>query len=148
MSNETTTIIEVNGVKMEVDLRQARVVHENLRVGSKVKVLEKGGYSGPTVYAGVVVGFELFHDFPTIIVAFVKTGYSNPGIEFAYINSKSAEKWDMVPSMDDDLPVQKGDILSHFDREIEKKRAEMGDLEAKRDFFLRHFNHYFSDAAA
>ena len=146
--NTETTIVEINGVKMEVDLRQARIVHENVRVGTKVKILEKGGYGGPAVYAGVVVGFEGFRDLPTIIVAYVKTGYSSPGIEFAYINTKSAEKWDMVPSLDDDLPVQKADVLSHFDREIEKSHATIQDLSAKRDFFLRHFNRYFTEQVA
>ena len=141
--NTETTIIEINGVKMEVDLRHAKIVHQNIRVGSRVKLLEKGGYGGPTVFPGVVVGFEPFTDLPTIIVAYVKTGYSAPGLEFAYINAKCAEKWDMVPSMDDDLPVAKGDVLAHFDREADKKRAELHDIEAKRDFFLRHFNRYF-----
>ena len=108
--NTETTIIEINGVKMEVDLRHAKIVHQNIRVGSRVKPPEKGGYGGPTVFPGVVVGFEPFTDLPTIIVAYVKTGYSAPGLEFAYINAKCAEKWDMVPSMDDDLPVAKGDV--------------------------------------
>lgn len=144
MSTETT-IIEINGVKMEVDLRQARIVHENVRVGTKVKILEKSGYGGPTVYPGVVVGFECFRDLPTIIVAYVNTGYSSPGIAFAYINAKSAEKWDMVPSIDDELPVAKSDVLAHFDREIEKALATQQDLAAKRDFFLRHFNRYFAE---
>lgn len=138
------TVIEVNGVKMEVDLRTARVVHQNLRVGSKVKILDKGNsYGGPTVHAGVIVGFEPFTDLPTIVVAYVKTGYNSEGLSFAHINSKSADRWDLVPSIDDELPIAKADVLAHFDREIAKTEAALNDIRSKRDFFLRHFQLWF-----
>lgn len=142
-----TTIIEVNGVKMEVDLRHAKIIHTNIRVGSKVKVLAKGGYGGPEVYPGVVVGFEPFTDLPTIIVAYVKNSYSSAELLFAYVNSKSADKWDLVPAVDDELPLNKADILTCFDRDIAKRQTEIADFEAKRDFFLRNFNTYFALAA-
>lgn len=35
-----TTIIEINGVKLEIDLRHAKRI-DNLRVGDTVKVLRK-----------------------------------------------------------------------------------------------------------
>lgn len=50
------TIIEVNGVKLEVDLRTARRIDE-IRIGDRVKVLIKG-YSDYKVHAGTVIGFE------------------------------------------------------------------------------------------
>jgi hypothetical protein len=142
------TIIEVNGVKMEVDLRHARIVHENIKVGSKVKLLVKNDYSGPVVYAGVVVGFEPFDSLPTIIVAYVKEGYTEAGLYFAHVNAKSADKYDMVPSLDDELPIKKEDVLAQFDRKIERARAELESHEAQRDYFLRHFNRYFDRATA
>ena len=37
MENENKRIIEVNGVKMEIDLRQAKVI-DNYKVGDYVKV--------------------------------------------------------------------------------------------------------------
>lgn len=140
------TIVEINGVKMEVDLRHAKIVHENLRVGTKVKVLAKSDYSGPNVYAGVIVGFEPFPSLPTIIVAYMDTGY-NGGLKFAHVNSKSADKWELVPSIDDELPIAKGDVLAQFDRQIEQKEGELRELQSKRDFFLRHFNTYFEHFA-
>src|SRR5690606_10723845 len=140
------TIVEINGVKMEVDLRHAKVVHENLRVGTKVKVLAKSDYSGPNVYAGVIVGFEPFPSLPTIIVAYMDTGY-NDGLKFAHVNSKSTDKWELVPSIDDELPIAKGDVLAQFDRQIEQKEGELRELQSKRDFFLRHFNTYFEHFA-
>jgi hypothetical protein len=140
------TIVEINGVKMEVDLRQAKIVHENLRVGTKVKVLVRSDYSEPQVWPGVIVGFEPFPSLPTIIVAYMDTSYSG-GLKFAHINSTSSKKYELVPSVDDELPIAKEDVLSRFDRDIEKKEAELGDLKAQRAFFLRHFNTHFEQFA-
>jgi hypothetical protein len=143
-----TPIIEVNGIKMEVDLRHSKVIHQNIRVGTKVKILAKGAYGGPEVYPAVVVGFEPFTDLPTIIVAYVKAGYASADLQFAYVNSKSADKWDLVPSVDDELPINKADVLAVFERDITKKRNEISDMESKRDFFLKHFDKYFVPAEA
>jgi hypothetical protein len=145
MENQTT-IIEINGIKMEVDLRHAKIVHQNVRVGTKVKILAKGSYGGPEVYPAVVVGFEPFTDLPTIIVAYIKASYGNAELQFAYINSKSADKWDLVPSVDDELPINKADVLTIFNRDITKKENEIADIAAKRDFFLKHFDKYFVQA--
>lgn len=141
-----TTIIEINGVKMEVDLRRAKIVHSNLRVGSKVKVLVKGAYDGPKVWPGVIVGFDAFKDMPTITVAYVTSSYASAELCFAHINSKSAEKFEIVPAHDDDLPVERGFVLEAFAREIDKKRREIEDIEAKRDYFTRMFGVYFDKA--
>lgn len=140
---QTTTIIEINGVKMEVDLRKAKIVHDNLRVGSRVKILVKSSYGSPEVYPGIVAGFEMFPSLPTITVAYLTGGYESSGLNFAAVNAKTADKYEIVPSIDDDLPVKKGDVLQRIEREIEKKRADIADLESKRAFFLRHFDEYF-----
>lgn len=140
------TIIEINGVKMEVDLRRARVVHDNLRIGSKVKILAKSGYGGPSVYPGVIVGFDAFATLPTITVAYVVHSYASAELKFAAINAKSAETYEMVPSQDDDLPVERGFVMEAFARQIDTKRREIEDIEAKRDYFARMFGVYFSRA--
>lgn len=142
---DTKTVIEINGVKMEVDLRHAKRI-DTLVVGSKVKLLIKeSGYSSVSnnVYSGVVVGFEPFQDMPTIIVCYLDLGYQETTLKFAYINDKSNDKYDLIVSIDDELPVQKQDVLSRIDREIEKKKVEIEDLERKRDYFLKHFTQYF-----
>ena len=63
----TKKIIEINGVKMEVDLRHATQIHTEIKIGSKVKVLHKQ-HGGQNIYHGVVCGFENFVDLPTIEV--------------------------------------------------------------------------------
>ncbi len=148
MSNETQ-IIEINGVKMEVDLRYAKRV-DRMVVGSRVKLLtteNQYGTKSNKVYPGVVVGFEPFTDLPTIIVAYLDIDYSGANLKFAYINTGSKEKYDIILSVDEELPIQKADVLGKLDRDIEKKREEIADLELKRNYFLSHFNRYFEPAA-
>lgn len=140
-------IIEINGIKMEVDLRHAKRI-DHMVVGTKVKLLAKGNsYSSTEVHSGVVVGFEPFESLPTIIVCYLKVDYSSAELKFAYINKETADKYEIVVSVDDELPIAKRDVLAKIDRELEKKRAEIEDMERKRDYFLRHFNTYFEASA-
>ena len=137
------TVVEVNGIKLEVDLRYAKRI-DTLRVGSKVKVLVKSDYAEPDVHTGVVVGFEPFESLPTVIICYLKVSYSAASLEFAYVNSKSGKKYDIIVAVDDDLPVKKADVLAQMDVEVEKKRQEIAEIERKRAYFLQHFNAYFS----
>ena len=143
--NKETTIIELNGVKLEVDLRTAKRV-DTLRVGDRVRLLEKSTYSSEvTVHHGIIAGFEPFPSAPTIIVAYLKQSYRETTIEFVYLNpnSEDAKKWEIVPSIDNDLPVNKEDVVASINRKIEGKLAEIQDLERQRDYFLREFGKYF-----
>lgn len=146
--NENMHTIEINGVKLEVDLRTAKRI-DTFAIGTKVKLLrKKTPYQDMKVFPGVIVGFEPFDSLPTIIVAYMDVDYSNAKLEFAHINAASGEKWDLIASIDDDLPVQKQDVLSRMDREIEVKRNEIAEIERKRDYFLSHFNRYFERESA
>jgi len=142
-----TTVIEINGVKLEVDLRSARRI-DTLRVGDRVKLLEKTSYGGPIVHHGVVAGFDPFPSQPTIIVAYLKLNYSESTIEFAYLNATpgAENKFELVASIDHELPVEEGEIVAKMDREIAKKQAEIADLERKKKYFLDCFGAYFPEA--
>ena len=137
------TIIEINGIKMEVDLRHAKRI-DNFKVGSKVKVLLKK-YSTHEVKHGVVVGFDAFDKLPTIIVAYLDISYSECKLEFAYINS-ATEDTELVLSIDDELPINKADLLKTFSKEKIKLQESMDEIDRKEAYFLRHFNQYFNDA--
>lgn len=148
-----TQIIEINGVKMEIDMRHAKVMQENIRVGTRVKLLMReslygSGNKTTKVFPGVVVGFEPFKDLPTIIVCYLEHSYSEANLKFAYVNSDSQEKYDMIVSVDDELPIAKADVVSKIEREVDRKREEIADLEMKRDYFLRHFNRWFEATAS
>lgn len=143
-----TTIIEINGVKMEVDLRHATVVHNNLRIGSKVKLLAKSTYGGNQIYSGVIVAFDAFPSAPSITVAYVKTGYGTDSpLQFAVVNTAEKCEWEMVPSLDDELPIRREQVLEQIDRAIEEADAKGATLRKQRDYFLRMFGTYFGDIA-
>ena len=76
MSEQEKTIIEVGGVKLEVDMRYARRV-DTLRVGDRVKCLVKKYGNTHETYPGVVVGFEPFPSLPSIVVAYLDTSSYN-----------------------------------------------------------------------
>lgn len=145
--SKTTTVIEINGIKMEVDLRQAKRV-DRFQIGTKVKLLEKSDYGdGHEVHHGVIAGFEPFETLPTIVVAFLKIDYSEAKIKFAYINSsdKSKKKWEIVPSLDTTLALEKSDVLKKMDRAISEAEAQVEDLVMKKNYFLQNFGQYFAD---
>lgn len=143
MSESTKTTIEINGVKFEVDMRHATLI-DTLRVGDRVKVLVKK-YDGYAVHAGTVIGFESFKTLPTVIIAYLAIGYGYAGVTFLYFNAQTKET-EVVKAIDEDsLELNKGEVLRTMDSEIEKKRAEVADLLAKREFFLANFKAYFPE---
>lgn len=143
MSESAKTTIEINGVKFEVDMRHATRI-DTLRVGDRVKVLVKQ-YDGYKVHPGTVIGFENFKNLPTVIVAYLVSGYASAGVTFLYFNSQTKET-EIVKAIDDDsLDVNKGEVLRLMDAEVEKKRAEVTDLLAKRAFFVANFKAYFPE---
>jgi len=140
---QSKTVIEVNGVKMEVDLRHATRI-DQLVVGDRVKVLKKE-YTDYRVYAGVVVGFEAFQKLPTIIVAYVKADFTDATVEFIYFNSESKDV-EIIKAIDDDtLDLSKPEVMKAFDRELAKLDVKARELKEKRAYVEKHFNAYWKD---
>lgn len=143
----STRIIEINGAKLEIDMRHAKRV-DTFKVGSRVKVLVKRSYnSTPTIYTGVIVGFDDFQAAPTINVAYLETGY-NPEVKFVAINTlpKDDEIYEIIADNDDAMPVMKGDILAHMNRSINTKLEEIRELGRKKRIFLSRFGHTFGES--
>ena len=140
------TIIEINGVKMEVDMRHAKRI-DTLAVGDRVKVLVKT-YSDYKVHAGVIIGFEPFKVLPTIIVCYIEDGYGSDGIKFVHYNAQSKDV-EVVKAIDDDsADLVKADVLATLDRKITLKLNEIADLEHKKEYFLRNFQSYWQPVTA
>jgi hypothetical protein len=139
---EQMQIIEINGIKLEVDMRYARRIEE-LRIGSPVKVLNKGQYGGQTVHAGVVIGFEPFKDLPTILVAYVTDSFSSAEIKVISINSASKD-YDIVACVDPDFMVDKAAILQRFDRQIAQKQREIDAIEEQKKYFETNFKVFWA----
>lgn len=140
MTENEKTIIEINGVKLEVDLRHAKRI-DQFRVGDRVKVLKKEYADTFASYPGVIVGFDNFKNLPTIVVCYLKTGY-DPKVCFGHINAE-AKEIEICHTSDADK-MAKSFVVDTLDREIKKKQAELEDLEAKKAYFLANYEAYLS----
>lgn len=136
------TIIEINGVKLEVDMRYARRVDE-IRIGDRVKVLTKEAYSNEhKVHPGIVVGFEPFQALPSIVVAYVENSWTSADVKFMYFNKATKDR-EIVIAADADLDVDRERIIKAFDRQIAAKQREIEEIEAKRAYFESNFRAYW-----
>lgn len=140
---EEKRIIEVGGVKMEVDMRYARAI-DTFRIGEKVKVLIKEYSDSYVTYPGVIIGFDNFKERPCIVIAYTKVGYSDTDIKFAYL-TKDSKDLEIVPMINDELHFAKEEVIEGFDRRIKKLKQEVDELETKKAYFLNKFGNYFID---
>jgi len=135
-------IVEINGVRLEVDLSTARVV-ENYKIGDKVKVLIKK-YNSYQSYPGVIIGFDPFEKLPTIAIAYLVVEYTSATLSFVYLNS-STEDSEICPALDGELLLEKSHVIELMDREIAKAEYSVSDLQAKKTYLLERFGQYFRD---
>ncbi|MDH4263902.1 MAG: hypothetical protein OEV78_12755 [Spirochaetia bacterium] len=142
---ENKKIIEINGIKMEVDLRHAKRIDE-FHVGDKVKILVQGYGNDYRSYAGVIVGFDAFENLPTIIVAYLKVEYNSAEILYAHINGteENKKKYELVHINDaHELYFNEDDVTKHMDREIAGAEEKLRELKMKKNYFMEHFNKNF-----
>lgn len=132
-------IVEIDGVKIEVDLRTAKRV-DSYKVGDNVKILERES-SDYKVKPGIIVDFAEFNELPTIVIAVFEEGsyYSRPSIKFINYNAKTSEKIEMVPASEDEIKVSRDSVVEMFEREISKKKNELLDLQNQLDYFMEKF---------
>ena len=140
---EDKTIIEINGVKLQVDLRHAKRIEE-YKIGDQVKVLVKKYSDSYYSYYGTIIGFDNFEKLPTILIAYVCNDYSNANIEIIYFNSKTDDV-EICSCNNGDIFLDKNEILRKMDNEIEKKEDEVKDLKMKKKYFKDMFGKYFEE---
>lgn len=137
---ENKRIIEINGIKLEVDLSTAKVVNE-YKVGDNIKVLIKG-YSDWKSHIGTIIGFDNFETHPTIVIAYLDHGYSSADIKFVYFNSENKDL-EIAPLNEWDIPMRKSDVIREFDRMEKQKEEELRELINKRKMFEKLFGKFF-----
>lgn len=129
---ETKRIIEVGGVKVEVDLREATQVNQ-YHVGDRVKILVES-YGGSTeVYDGVILDFYDFKSLPSIQVGYLK----HDEFVIVTVNSKS-EKLQLAPCG----PTWKVDVaegVNRLNRKLTEAKNRVEVLEQQRKLFIAHF---------
>ena len=139
--SDTTRIIEIEGVKIEVDLRTAKRI-DHLQVGSRVKVLTKT-YSGHQVHPGVVVGFEPFEKLPTIVIAYLEVDYSKVDLKFLHFNANTKEI-EVIAAVDDPLDFDRDRVRSFFDRARAKLDRAIEENEMRRQYFEQNFKQFWA----
>lgn len=138
---ESKRIVEINGVKVEVDLREATTV-DSFKVGDAVKVLVESYGDKYNSFFGVIAGFDAFKKRPTIIVAYLEVSYNETKLTFAHIN-QGTKDIEICATRDEDITIDKGEVLAQFQNAIDKKAEEIKDIERKRAYFVGHFAKYF-----
>lgn len=134
-------IVEVNGIKVEIDLRTAKRV-DQFKVGDKVKLLIKKYSDTYQSYPGILIGFDEFQNTPTIIAAYIDKDYSGTDLKFAYINSKSQEI-EIAPMQDFEAVFDLSSLLSSFKKQIESKQSEIEALQKKKEWVIEMWKKYF-----
>lgn len=131
-------IVEINGMKMEVDMRTARRV-DTFKVGDNVKVLGKTYNDQHEIKPGIIVDFAMFKELPTIIVAVFNEGSwsSTPSISFEHINSESGNE--IIFASEEEIRLSREGVIEKFEREIQRKKNEWQDLQNQLAYFKKHF---------
>lgn len=133
-------IVEIDGVKIEVDMRTAKRI-DTFAVGDNVKVLCKDYSNEYKVKPGIITDFANFKEKPTIVVAVFNEGRwdTSPSIEFIHIYDGMGDKYEIVFADDEELRLTKDGVVEKFEREIQKKRNEAQDLQNQLDYFKKNF---------
>lgn len=137
--DDNKRIVEIDGVKIEVDLRTAKKV-DHFRVGDNVKILDKK-YSGEyRVRPAIIVDFAEFSELPTIVLAVLEENYSGtPDIKFVHYNANSEDKLEIVPASEDEIKVTREGVCKIFEDKIADKEHDLNDLKNKYEFFKERF---------
>ena len=133
-------IIEVHGVKIEVDTRDLKVI-DTYRIGQNVKVLVKT-YNDWKLFHAVITGFFPFNNLPTITLAYFDPAYGEDKVKFIALN-KDSKDIELCPAAELDLELDKKDVLDSMDRKIESIKQDLAKQEMQRRFFLERFNSIF-----
>ena len=142
MGNEKE-IVEINGCKFEVDLSTAKKI-VNFSVGDNIKVLKKT-YDTYESFVGVIVGFDFFKERPAVNLAYLERSYNNVGIKFLTY-TKDSEDVEIAPLTNPkELEFDKVEVISRFDKEIQKKKDELKDIENKKSYFIDSFSKSFEN---
>lgn len=131
-------IVEISGIKLEIDERTARTV-EQYRVGDKVKVLVKSYGESYKIHPGVILGFSDFKNLPSIEIMYLESDAWNSDV-FKFITINAANKdSEIAPFNELEARLDKDAIVEKIDRAITKMENELGELRSKRHYFIERF---------
>ena len=138
MSDENKRIVEIDGVKLEIDLRKAKVI-DHYKIGDPVRVLHPGTGYGSGIKAGIIVGFCEFDKNPAIEILELDADYSTTNFKLVTVISGQENPVQIAPYDRYSGLFTQSDIVTRFDREIQKKELELADLKLKKEYFIKDF---------
>ena len=139
MSEENKRIVEINGVKMEVDLREEKVV-DHYKVGDPVRVYHpKNDYNRAEIRVGVIVGFCEFDKTPCIEILELNEDYSRITFKTVVIGEGINTDVQIAPYDRYEGLISRADVVTRFDRMIQEKELELSDLKLRREYFINDF---------
>ena len=139
MSEENKRIVEINGVKMEVDLREAKVI-DYFKVGDPVRVYHpKNDYIKAEIKVGVIVGFCEFEKTPAIEILELNEDYSSINFKTVVIGRDLNTDLQIAPYDRYEALISRADVVTRFDRMIQQKELELADLKLKKEYFINDF---------
>lgn len=140
MSDENKRAIEINGIKMEIDLRHTKRIDE-FRVGDRVKMLKKSYGDTYEVHSAVIVSFDAFEKLPTIVLAYL----TSSGLLFAALNAQTKDI-EIAPAFENDIEFSKEEILRRMNNDIEVGEQKVAELRERKRFFMSHFGKFFGES--
>lgn len=143
MENEFIREIEINGIKVEVDLRTCKRI-DTFKIGDNVKVLKKQYGEEYKVYSGVIVDFVNFKERPALVVAYFDNSYSGVNIKFETI-TKDSKDIEIAPCLPHEMKLNKDRVVDKFDIEIAAKEREADELRQKKQYFIDNFEKFFEE---
>ena len=140
MSDENKRIVEINGAKVEFDLREARTVN-TFKVGDTVKVLMKQYGDSYRIKPGVIVGLTAFEKLPSIEVAVLELDIQQVKLGLVTLNSQSKDL--EIAHVDPvELHLSQAEVVAMLDRDIERKETELKTAKSHKDIVLNRFGQY------
>ena len=141
--NEFIREVEINGIKVEVDLRTCKRI-DTFKIGDNVKVLKKQYGEEYKVYSGVIVDFVNFKERPALVVAYFDNSYSGVNIKFETI-TKDSKDIEIAPCLPHEMKLNKDRVVDKFDIEIAAKEREADELRQKKQYFIDNFEKFFEE---
>lgn len=139
--NEFIREIEIDGIKVEVDLRSVKKI-DVFKIGDNVKILKKEYNDTFKTYSGVIIDFVAFKERPAIVVAYFEQDYTGVNIHFETI-TKDTQGIEIAPCLPHEMTINKDRVIDKFNYEIDQQQHKVDELKAKRDYFIKNFSKFF-----
>jgi hypothetical protein len=134
---ENKRIVEIHGIKMEVDMRYAKRI-DTYRIGDPVKCMIKD-YQGYKARPGVIVGFCDFQKMPAVEIIYLE------GTDLRILTFTEKSDIEIAPFNDYEMVFSREDVMSKIDRQISKCEEEVRLLKTKRVAFDKYFGKAFQN---